>query len=374
MSTTKGTFRAAMLARSLTRRRSRVVIAVLAVAIGAATMFSLSTIAIDIPKHLALDIRSVGANLLVSPSETDTMSQQVVADVTAALPDGSVVARAGFRFETVRINQQPFIAAGTDMADAQSVKGYWSVDGDWPEHPGEVLLGTEVAEWVGLRVGDPLTLSYDDETLRLRLTGIADTGGNEDALVVLSMDDLETLTGSGAVVHLAEFSVALDATTLEAVAAAITAQVPYATAAVVQRLARSEADVLAMLRSLLSIISVVVLALTMIGVSTTMAAVVSERRTEIGLRKALGAGDAEVVAEFMGEALVLGALGGLLGVGTGYLLAQYVSQQVFARPVAFTPWLAAATFAAALLTTWGAGLLPVRKAATIDPAIVLREE
>jgi putative ABC transport system permease protein len=351
-----------------------VIIAVLAVAIGAATMFSLATIAIDIPKHLALDIRSVGANLLVTPTENADMPHSVLEDATNILPEGAVVGRAGFRFETVRINQQPFIAAGTDLADAPSVKGYWSVTGAWPTRPGEVLLGEEVAEWVGLRIGDGFNVTWEENTLRLQLAGIASTGGNEDALVVMALSDLNTLTGVGDTLALAEFSVALDVLALEAGAEAVSAALPYADAAVVTRLARSEADVLAMLRSLLSIVSVIVLALTTIGVATTMAAVVSERRTEIGLRKALGASDAEVIREFMGEALVLGALGGILGVATGYALAQYVSLEVFARSVSFTPWLAVATFAAALLVTWGAGLLPVRKAAAIDPAIVLREE
>jgi putative ABC transport system permease protein len=337
-------------------------------------MFSLATIAIDIPKHLALDIRSVGANMLVSPADSPDMSVNVVDETVNALPKDCVLAVSGFRFETIRINQQPFIAAGAHMNDALSVKGYWSVEGDWGTRAGDVLLGAEVAQWLHLSVGDSFTATFEDNSIRLRVSGIADTGGNEDALVVMPLADLETLTGSSGVIHLAEFSIAPGGLSLESVADTLNAKMPDITAIVVQRLARSEADVLAMLRSLLSVVSVIVLALTMIGVSTTMTAVVSQQRTEIALRKALGAESSEVISQFMAQALVLGGLGGLLGVGTGYLLADYVSNEVFARGVGFTPWLALLTLGSALITTWVAGFFPIRKAAAVDPANVLREE
>ena len=86
----------------------------------------------------------------------------------------------------------------------------------------------------------------------------------------------------------------------------------------VRRLAQSDTGVLAMLRSLLVVITVIVLALTMIGVSTTMIAVVTERRNEIGLRKALGATSRSITREFMGEGVMLGVIGGVLGAGAGY--------------------------------------------------------
>ncbi|MDK6900686.1 ABC transporter permease, partial [Streptococcus agalactiae] len=72
-----------------------------------------------------------------------------------------------------------------------------------------------------------------------------------------------------------------------------------------------------MLRSLMVIITVIVLALIMIGVSTTMMAVVTERRNEIGLRKALGAEDKSIVTEFLGEGVVLGLVGGVAGAALG---------------------------------------------------------
>ena len=76
----------------------------------------------------------------------------------------------------------------------------------------------------------------------------------------------------------------------------------------------------------------------MISVSTTMMAVVAERRKEIGLKKALGAYDSEIKKEFLGEGSALGFIGGLLGVGLGFVFAQEVSLSVFGRAIEFQ-WL-----------------------------------
>ena len=112
----------------------------------------------------------------------------------------------------------------------------------------------------------------------------------------------------------------------------------------------------------------------MICVSTTMMAVVSERRKEIGLRKALGASDESIIAEFMGEGLLLGGFGGLLGAALGFTFAQMVSRNVFNSSITFQPLVLPATIIVSILVTGLACLGPVRGAIDVDPAVVLKGE
>ena len=113
----------------------------------------------------------------------------------------------------------------------------------------------------------------------------------------------------------------------------------------------------------------------MIGtVATTMTAVVTERRKEIGLRKALGASDRSITLEFMGEGLLQGGIGGLLGSGLGFAFAQFVSTSVFNSSITFRPLLIPVTILAALVVTGLACALPVRNATKVDPALVLKGE
>jgi putative ABC transport system permease protein len=142
----------------------------------------------------------------------------------------------------------------------------------------------------------------------------------------------------------------------------------------VKRLARSETTVLNTLNSLLGWVTAIVLVLVTITVATTMMAVVTERRTEIGLKKALGAGERSIAADFLGEGLLLGAVGGLLGGVLGLGFAELVSLQVFGRSVGADWWLVAAAVVVSLVISGIACLLPVRRAMRVEPAIVLRGE
>ncbi|MDR1450065.1 MAG: FtsX-like permease family protein [Propionibacteriaceae bacterium] len=364
-----------MLRASLTRRRARVVIALLAVAIGATALSALAAIAIDIPRQMAREMRAYGANLLILPEPgRQTVPASTTAQIDGLVGDGDLLGRAPYRYQTVRINSQPYLAAGTDLAAVRQVSPYWQVEGEWPSRDGQLLVGADIAAWIGLAPGDGVELEMGDSKQRFTASGVLSTGGGEDSLIVMGLEDLGQLAGESGQYDLIEYSVAVSGGDVEALADRVNATVSGVSAAGVKRLTESDAYVLGLLKSLLGLIAVIVLALTMIGVSTTMMAVVAERRAEIALRKALGASNRSVEREFLGEALALGALGGALGAALGHLCAELISRNVFHRHIGVTWWLPLVAVVASTAVAWAASLIPVRRAAEVDPAIVLREE
>jgi putative ABC transport system permease protein len=106
-------------------------------------------------------------------------------------------------------------------------------------------------------------------------------------------------------------------------------------------------------------------------IMNVMLVAVSQRTAEIGLLKSLGASRRTVLRIFLAEAGLLGLVGALAGVGTGYA-AVAASVRIYpVLPLAPPPWAVAAAVAVALITGLVFGVLPARRAAALDPVLAL---
>jgi putative ABC transport system permease protein len=326
------------------------------------------------------EFRSYGANfILVASGGETTVSEAAAREAIDCIPEDKIVGVAPYRYKTVKINEQPFMAAGTDLAGAREASPYWFVSGEWPQDDGAVLIGQEVADLIRLLPGSSFTMTGAD--LRgegfsrdFRVAGIVQTGGTEEAFIFMSLADFAATVGESGSYDVVECSISAPQAELESIAAEVTERVAGLAPRLVKRVTQSEGVVLTKLQALIFLVTAVVLALTMICVATTMMAVVTERRREIGLKKALGAPDRSVMLEFLGEGLFLGCIGGIFGAVLGFGFAQLIGVNVFGRSISFQPLLVPLTLIASVGVTGVACLIPVRRATDVDPAIVLRGE
>ncbi|MDR1212242.1 MAG: FtsX-like permease family protein [Spirochaetaceae bacterium] len=376
---------------SLIRRRSRMLVALLAVAVGATILSGLSTIYYDIPRQLGQEFRSYGANMVLLPGEGgEFLTPEQAGRAVSFFPEEDLIGAAPYRYHTVKVNEQPFMAAGTSLEEAKKTSPYWFIRGNWPSSPGEALIGQEVADRVALAPGSVFTITGTNALgepihsaipgsnlsggVERKVSGILQSGGAEEAFIIMSFSDFEEMMAEGGKIDTVECSVSAPSDALTALAETIGAAVPGLEAHLVKRVTESEGTVLAKLKALIYIVTAIVLLLIMICVATTMMAVVAERRKEIGLKKALGAGEGRLAFEFLGEGIILGAGGGVLGAVFGFVFAWEVSVSVFSRAVSFRPLFVLVTLAGSVLVTALSCLLPVRSAAEVDPAVVLRGE
>ena len=390
-----------MLFYSLIRRRSRIIIALLSIIVGATILSGLVTIYTDVPRQMSSEFRNYGANVILSPNSEELILDNEIDEALKTIPSNSVEGYTPYRYENTMVNNMPVTMAGINFKSIEKTSPYWSINGRKPESDGEVLIGKKVANTFEFKVGSKMTLKtkekevtseietliteddftyevdgikYVDRELELDIVGILETGGTEEEYIYLSYNDVTYITFSNRGYDLVELSISGTSDKLKSYVDSINNSSTNINAKLVKRVTESESSVLTKLQSLVFIVTVVVLVLTMICVATTMTAVIAERRKEIGLRKALGASNKDIVKEFMFEGLVLGTIGGIFGSILGYVFALVISLNVFSSAITFRPLLVPITIIAAIAVSAISCLIPVRTAVKVEPAIVLKGE
>jgi putative ABC transport system permease protein len=128
-----------------------------------------------------------------------------------------------------------------------------------------------------------------------------------------------------------------------------------------------------MFNLVLAVIASISLLVGGIGIMNVMLATVTERTREIGIRRALGAKKKHIVQQFLVEAGVLSALGGLAGVGLG-VLVPYGIERWFAQQTDIMPEHVLLAFGISAAVGIVFGLYPAWRAANMDPVEALRHE
>ena len=396
------TFYLKMVSGSLIRRASRLIIAILAIAIGATILSGLVTIYYDIPEQLGREFRSYGANLIILPRGESKITPDTLKSLENLIGVNKIVGMAPYRYQTVKINEQPYIVAGTDLEQAQKNSPFWYIEGEWGKSTNteSVMVGHEIAQTLNLKLGDTFMIQgvkYGEQAeasgqnlsaienqkrdmarqnfhKNLKVCGIVSTGGAEEGFIFADINMLDDLIGDTFRADVIECSVIADANELSIISNKIENDIPELQPRAVRRLTQSQDIVLGKLQALVLLVTVVVLIITMISVYTTMMAMVAERRREIALKKALGAESKLVMSELLGEGVLLGVIGGAAGVFLGFEFALRVSLNVFGRGINFQWLLIPITIIIFVAITVAASIIPVRKVMEIHPAIVLKGE
>lgn len=420
--TSNGAMFATMLFGAVFRRKSRALMAVVATLVGAATLFCLAAICIVVPQQMSDEMRAYGANIIVTPLAGEWkngIDRAMVLHTNDMVLAKGAMRSATYRYENVRINAAPYVLAGVDVSAVKSLNKHWNVDGAWPSS-GNVMVGRDVASAMGLKIGSRIAIAYragdnssdshkpaqqlegksqdnqagnqtdkssqnklvegrvstdimDTHGTTFRVCGILDTGDAEDSMLYATNADLRALTGVKRGADVIAYS--SSAPNVDAVVRSINDMTSMRVRAQqVTKVTAADTGIIAMLRSLFWIVSLVVLALMMVGVSTTISSIVQQRRNEIGLRKALGASAKSIGVEFTAESGLYGFIGGIAGTAVGYGFARLLASMVFSRDLSVNWWLVAFSIVFSVAASCVAAFPPVLRASKIDPAIVLREE
>lgn len=372
----------------LRARPLRVLLSALGIAIGIAAMVSVVGISSSSREDLNRQLQSLGTNLLTAGPGQNLFGEDVhlpteavamvgrIQPVTSVSATGLVPDTAVYRTDKIPAGQTGGIQVVAAQVDLLPTIGGALADGVFlnaatAQYP-TVVLGAQAAAHLGSAAGQQVYLGEQWFTV---------VGVLQAAPLAPELDNAALVGWPAATEYLG-----FDGYPTTIYARAVEAEVPAVQkvlAATAKPEAPNEVDVSrpsdalaaqqaadATLNALLLGLGAVALLVGGVGVANTMVISVLERRGEIGLRRSLGATRGQIRSQFLAEALLLSALGGIGGALLGSLVT---IGYAFARgwPAVVPPWALVGGVVATLLIGSLAGLYPALRAARLSPTEAL---
>ncbi|WP_416262082.1 ABC transporter permease [Gibbsiella quercinecans] len=421
-----------MLWQSWRRNLRRKALAVLTVFLAAGLISALLAVSIDVGDKMSRELKSYGANILIEPASQailpaisgesgnpldgqDFLDEAELPAIKDIFWRNNIVGFAPLLSGEVTVGNDRISVLGTfffqpvnvpDEEDyrtgQQAISPYWQVSGQWPAEPAtpgkqQALAGAALARHYGWKPGDTLQLHGPSGERTVTLSGILASGGDEDNQLVMPLaivQDLLGLQGKVQAIRVSALTVPenalsrrarenLDALNAEeydlwyctAYVSSIAHQLEEAISGSVVRpiwqVAASEGVIIDKIQLLLGVVTAAALLAAAMGIASLMTSTIMERAKEIGLMKALGARQWQILLLFYLEAALSGVLGGLAGCLAGWGLARAIGLMLFGAPLDFAwvvvPCVLVVAVLIALIGTW----FPARRIARLYPVEVL---
>jgi putative ABC transport system permease protein len=412
---------------SFRRQKRRKVLAGAAITLGVTVATAMIAVATDIGDKINRELRAIGANLVVTPQE-DSLDLEIggvnlkpptdgafldeadlpkikqtfwhnnITGFAPVLPVPVTLEPDGARQDATLVGtyfaRQIPVGSENFVTGVRSTDPWWKVTGAWPDDGSrDVLVGERLAARLGEKTGDEITVSGR----RLHVSGILSTGGAEDEQIVAPLPLAQEILGRpGAVrrVYVSALTKPEDALARrdpnsmsgavydrwycspypQSIAFQLAEVIPHSHAEQIRQVAQNEGAVLTRIEGLIFLITLAALFASALAVSAAMATAIFERRAEVGLMKALGAGKLAVASVFFAEAFLLALFGGVIGFGAGALLARQIGQSIFNSQISIPPVLLPVILAIAVVVTFAGSAAAIGRAVRLDPVLALQGE
>jgi len=395
----KESFKMAM--NNLRQRKLRSALTIIGIVIGIAAVVSLISTGIGASKFIAGQLGQLGANkLFIGPNTAGRFGPQ---SSTQPLTDDDIdeikkiqgidtVAGVLFKSMPVKFNDEtrllnifgvdPKVALKTfgEIQGFQISKGRWIQQGDkFSVNIGPMIASKTFSK--NIEVGNKIEINE----IKFKVVGITKETGqqNNDIMITIPIDTLREISGGGK-----EYSIMLasvnDINKIEDIAKLVQKRLDdihgekVMSVLTTSQLVSNISNIFSSLSVLLSAIAAISLLVAAIGISNTMLITVMERTREIGIMKAVGATNWNVLEIFLMEAAVTGLIGGIFGVILGAVVSEIINGMsgLFGMPLvtAITPELIVGAIVLAVGVGTIAGFYPARRAAKLHPIDALRYE
>ncbi len=301
------------------------------------------------------------------------LSQREGVSAVSPMVAGAALARRGEATRAVALS-------GVDLAQYDRIVSLRQklVTGQLVLSPGDAIIGQTLADDLGVRVGDRITVSTSDRSESLRLTGLVDLGIKDlnRRVVIVPLRSAQTMLNLPGGVTQIDLRVD-DVWQAKALAQTLARELPTKVESWQEANAQLVSALNAQSVSTMLIRSVVMLVV-VLGIASVLVVSVVQKQREIGILRAMGSSRAQIQRVFLLQGTVVAALGSVLGVALAVALIKAFTTFVKGSDglplfsISLAPEMAMQIVGVTLLAGVLAAVAPARRAAQMDPAQAIR--
>lgn len=384
--------------KDIFRRRTKLLVGVLGVVIAASAIVAVITTFTAATDSLYDESGKFGANIIIRP-QTNSIPLIEGSTTVGSISTGenyidesklpniytiensanlAVVSPRLYGIANIGISSSsPVILMGVDPKEEPKIKAWWKLDGRWISAEDgertEVMLGSDIAKPLGLVVGSTITLTNGNNSVDGNVVAVIETtGGSEDGYIITSLKTAQYLFDNEGKISSIEVRALCNDCPVEEMSRQIETALLNVEARAMSQIVLSEMALIKRTRSSAMAVSIITLLVSALTVASTMLASVNEKLKEIGIMRAVGASDIQIVFMLLFEGAIIGAIGGSVGFVLGTLVS-FVAAPLLLSVTPSPIWILLPAAAGVSITVgMVASVIPVKRAVSIDPAEVLR--
>jgi putative ABC transport system permease protein len=381
--------------KDISRRKTKLLVAVLGVVVASAAIVAVVSTFSAATDSLYEESDNFGANIIVRPevktiplvagstsmgslfTGENYIEESEIPRIYTIMESSKLSVVAPRLYGVAELGNASVVIMGVDPEEERKLNSWWKVQGSWISSEGSgqtgVMVGSDIATPLGLTEGSLFTLRNGNISMDVLVAGVIEsTGGSEDAYVILPLAAAQQLLDREGKVSSLEVRALCNSCPVEEISMQIEEKFPGLEARSMSQIVRNELAVVEHTRSSAMAVSVITLLVSTLTVASTMLASVNEKLREIGIMRAIGASDAQIVSMLFFEGAIIGAVGGIIGFVIG-TIASSIAAPLLVQVTPSPMWqILLPVTGVCVLTGMFASLLPSKRALGIDPAEVLR--
>lgn len=371
-----------MLFNYFNRKKSRLVTIFLSVVIGSATIAALTSVYLDIDMKMKVELRTYGANIIASKNDENYLTNFDSIKIKELFNNKKLVGFSPYLSGIAESNNERFVITGVDLDQYKKLSPYMRTVKELNKNSIDpkienVFVGKSLAFKLNVSPGDELILRNSLNLKKVRkviVSKIIESGDVEDDQVVASLSTTQELLDKKEKVNLINISYSGSIDEINKINRKLSKYDSNISLKPITKIAKSEGLILDKISLLTFITSLAILLCSTIATAITIMSVIFERRYEIGIKKAIGASNKDIISELASEGIIVGIFGGLFGWVVGIGLAQIIGISLFGSYISIRAIPILISIFVALILTSVPSVLPARMVLKIEPANVLRNE